>query len=85
MIKAHDILIAYVGGHEFLAGEQIRPVPLSKTWLQRTGKYQCVNRGNDAVIKVTELSKQTTLHLGVGHDEFAGMKIQPLHHCQPDI
>jgi hypothetical protein len=50
LIQGHDILIGHRDGHEFLAGEKIQPVPLSKTWLQRAGKYQCLNRGNDVVL-----------------------------------
>lgn len=50
MIAGHDILVAHMHGQKFLAGEKIQPVPLSKIWQPRIGEYQCVNRGNDAVI-----------------------------------
>lgn len=49
-IEGHDIVEGYVDGREFLAGELIMPVPIPKRWLQRIGKYEIANRGNDVLL-----------------------------------
>jgi hypothetical protein len=50
MIDGHDILKACINGREILAGERIQAIEIPEKWLERTGKYEIVNRGNDALI-----------------------------------
>lgn len=50
MVNEHNILKARVDGQEILVGERIQPVPIPEKWLQRTGEYEIINRGHDAVM-----------------------------------
>ena len=49
-MAGREILAARRHGRAFPIGERIRPVPLPAEWLGRTGEYEIVNPGEDAVL-----------------------------------
>ena len=49
-VAEREILAARVHGRAFPIGERIRPVPLPAEWHGRTGEYEIVNSGEDAVL-----------------------------------
>jgi len=49
-VAGREILAARMHGRAFPIGERIRPVPLTAQWLGRTGEYEIVNPGEDAVL-----------------------------------
>jgi CubicO group peptidase (beta-lactamase class C family) len=49
-VAGREILAVRVHGRAFPIGERIRPVPLPAEWLGRTGEYEIVNPGEDAVV-----------------------------------
>lgn len=49
-VAGREILAARMHGREFAIGERLRPVPLPAQWLGRTGEYEIVNPGEDAVL-----------------------------------
>jgi len=50
MVAGRNILKLVIDGNEFLAGEQLKPEPVSDKWQQRSGEYEIVNRGDDTVL-----------------------------------
>jgi len=49
-VAGRDIVKVRSQGRELLLGERIKLVPLPERWLKRTGEYEILNRGNDAVL-----------------------------------
>jgi hypothetical protein len=49
-IAGRDILKARLDGREMLVGQRIRPVPIPGRWLERLGKYEIINPGEDTVL-----------------------------------
>ena len=49
-VAGREILAARMHGRAFPIGERIRPGPLPAKWLGRTGEYEIVNPGEDAVL-----------------------------------
>ena len=49
-VAGRDIVKVRSQGRELLLGERIKLVPLSEKWLKRTGEYEIINRGDDAVL-----------------------------------
>lgn len=52
-VAGREILASRRHGREFPIGERIRPVPVPAVWLGRTGEYEIVNPGGDAVLPET--------------------------------
>jgi len=50
MVTGRNILKVVIDGNEFLAGEQLKPGPISDKWQQRSGEYEIINAGDDAVL-----------------------------------
>lgn len=48
-VAGRDILKARLGEQELLVGERILTGPIPEKWLQRTGEYEIVNMGEDAM------------------------------------
>ena len=49
-VAGREVLAVRMHGRAFPIGERIRPVPLTAQWLGRTGEYEIVNPGKDAVL-----------------------------------
>jgi CubicO group peptidase (beta-lactamase class C family) len=49
-VAGREILAARMHGREFPIGERMRPVPVPASWFGRTGEYEIVNLGEDAVL-----------------------------------
>jgi CubicO group peptidase (beta-lactamase class C family) len=49
-VAGHDILKVRSLGQESLLGERIKLVPIPEKWVRRTGEYEIINRGDDAVL-----------------------------------
>lgn len=49
-VAGHDILKVRSLGQELLLGERIKLVPIPEKWVRRTGEYEIINRGDDAVL-----------------------------------
>ncbi len=49
-INGRDVLKAVIDNREYLAGERLQPVPVPQRWQQRTGEYEIVNSGDDAIL-----------------------------------
>jgi len=49
-VAGREILAARMHGRAFPIGERIRPVPLPAEWRGRTGEYEIVNPGEDAIL-----------------------------------
>ncbi|MDA8428700.1 MAG: serine hydrolase [Geobacteraceae bacterium] len=49
-VAGRDIVKVRSQGRELLLGERIKLVPLPERWLKRTGEYEIINRGDDAVL-----------------------------------
>ncbi len=46
-VAGRHVLIARIGTQEMLIGEKIKPITLSKAWINRLGEYELINRGQD--------------------------------------
>jgi hypothetical protein len=53
---------ANVDGRRYLIGDRLHPVPISPRWLQRTGKYKCINCENDA-FQIEQVNLREENHL----------------------
>lgn len=50
-LAGHDIIASWsLDQRRFLIGEKIKPVPVPEKWLQRVGKYEIANRGDDLFV-----------------------------------
>jgi CubicO group peptidase (beta-lactamase class C family) len=49
-VAGRDILKVCSQGQELLLGERIKLVTIPEKWLQRTGEYEIINQGDDAVL-----------------------------------
>jgi len=49
-VAGREILAVRMHGREFPIGERMRPVPVPASWFGRTGEYEIVNLGEDAVL-----------------------------------
>jgi len=49
-VAGRELLAIRVHGREFPIGERIRPMPVPEEWLGRTGEYEIVNPGEDAIL-----------------------------------
>jgi len=52
-VAGREILAVRMHGREFPVGERMRPVPVPAPWSARTGEYEIVNLGEDAVLLET--------------------------------
>jgi len=49
-IDGREILKARLDSQEVLVGTRLKPAPISPAWQARTGEYEVINRGDDAVM-----------------------------------
>jgi CubicO group peptidase (beta-lactamase class C family) len=49
-VNGRDILKAVVDGSDYLVGERLKSGPIPEKWRQRSGAYEIVNAGDDAVL-----------------------------------